>query len=345
MDTNMETNIKSHNHSYVYYTFLAGWCAESAGARLEFRKCLFSESEVNDAMHMSGQNTSGVEPGQLTDNSEMELSLLSAIVENIDAEYFPIEEIAQKYIEWCNSDPFDIGQSINMAISDAECASDMLSNAHQYNQESLSNGAMMRCIPLAICGITRDTDTIMNVATMESELTHPNPIVANVVGIYCTIIARILRKRILNEPVDCDKLLALANCLINEDIVLEWFVTAVKLTSLEEYDCIANEGYIKHAFIFVIYFLKNMTDYTYESAIKAVLMRGGDTDTNAKIVGNLFGAYYGECVPEYMSSVVLNFDCAKVDNFFFKRPEIYGIKHAVKMVCKMEDMVLNEISH
>ena len=73
MDTNMDTNNRSHNHSYIYYTFLAGWCAESAGARLEFRKCLFSESEVNNAMHMTGQNTSGVEPGQLTDDSEMEL--------------------------------------------------------------------------------------------------------------------------------------------------------------------------------------------------------------------------------------------------------------------------------
>ena len=65
----------------VYYTFLAGWCAESAGARLEFQKKRFTKYEVNDAMHMTGPTTSGIYPGQITDDSEMEISLLSALVE------------------------------------------------------------------------------------------------------------------------------------------------------------------------------------------------------------------------------------------------------------------------
>jgi len=59
---------------------------------------------------------------------------------------------------------------------------------------------------------------------------------------------------------------------------------------------------------------------------------GGDTDTNAKIVGNLLGAYYGNCIPEYMSKPVLEFDCTKSSNKFYTRPEKYGIKNAIKLV-------------
>ena len=46
--------------NYIYYTFLAGWCADAAGARLEFRKRRFTEIEANEALHMTGQNTSGI---------------------------------------------------------------------------------------------------------------------------------------------------------------------------------------------------------------------------------------------------------------------------------------------
>lgn len=59
---------------------------------------------------------------------------------------------------------------------------------------------------------------------------------------------------------------------------------------------------------------------------------GGDTDTNAKIVGNLLGAYYGNCIPEYMSKPVLEFDSTKSSNKFYTRPEKYGIKNAIKLV-------------
>jgi ADP-ribosylglycohydrolase len=96
-------------------------------------------------------------------------------------------------------------------------------------------------------------------------------------------------------------------------------------------DAIKNEGHMKHAFIFFIFFLKNIDKFTYETAIIEVLKCGGDTDTNAKIVGNLFGAYYGDCVPKYMSDPVLNFDCTQAEGCF-KRPEKYGIKNAIRLL-------------
>ncbi len=54
------------------------------------------------------------------------------------------------------------------------------------------------------------------------------------------------------------------------------------------------------------YYLKN--EYTYEDAIKDILMRGGDTDTNAAIIGGLLGAAYGiECLKEEWCETMLNY--------------------------------------
>jgi ADP-ribosylglycohydrolase len=117
----------------------------------------------------------------------------------------------------------------------------------------------------------------------------------------------------------------------NNQLLLVWLFDALELTDLSAYDAIFNEGHVKHAFIFFIFFLKNITQFTYEKALIEVFKCGGDTDTNGKIVGNLFGAYYGDCVPKYMSEPVLHFDCTKAEGFY-KRPKKYGIKNAIKLI-------------
>lgn len=45
---------------------------------------------------------------------------------------------------------------------------------------------------------------------------------------------------------------------------------------------------------------------SYEEAISDILLKGGDTDTNAAIVGGLIGALHGaSAIPEYMKAPVL----------------------------------------
>jgi len=51
-------------------------------------------------------------------------------------------------------------------------------------------------------------------------------------------------------------------------------------------------GFVKYGFVHAFRRLKNKTSYI--NAIFETLIGGGDTDTNACIVGGLVGAYYGE---------------------------------------------------
>lgn len=50
-------------------------------------------------------------------------------------------------------------------------------------------------------------------------------------------------------------------------------------------------GWVKIAFQRALYYLKE--DFSYEKALKDILLRGGDTDTNAAIVGMVLGARDG----------------------------------------------------
>jgi ADP-ribosylglycohydrolase len=322
-------------NKYIYNTFLAGWCAETIGARLEFQKRKFTHIEVSDAIFMIGPNSSGIYPGQITDDSEMEIALLSALIEGQYEEYFPLEIIAKKYIEWYHTMPFDIGQTTTFALLDATNATDMLINANEFNMDSESNGSLMRCIPIAVFGINKEPQQIMNMALLETELTHPNKIVGEITGIYCIIISQILHNKINNKPIDIDKIMDNIVSLITENKVLEWFNMGNKLTKLDNYDCITNEGHVKHAFIFVIYFLHNIHNYTYINAITEVIKQGGDTDTNAKIIGNLFGAYYDDCVPKHLSELVLNFNCTDVGNEAFVRPYSCSVNYAIECIKKL----------
>ncbi len=64
-------------------------------------------------------------------------------------------------------------------------------------------------------------------------------------------------------------------------------------------------GHLKIAFMWAFHYLKNET--SYEEALKDIILKGGDTDTNAAIVGALLGALHGiegikiECIEKMLS--------------------------------------------
>ena len=64
---------------------------------------------------------------------------------------------------------------------------------------------------------------------------------------------------------------------------------------------------MKIAFVWAFYYLRN--GWKYEDAIEDMLLGGGDTDTNAAIVGGLLGAAQGvSAIDENQIKTVLNFN-------------------------------------
>jgi ADP-ribosyl-[dinitrogen reductase] hydrolase len=69
---------------------------------------------------------------------------------------------------------------------------------------------------------------------------------------------------------------------------------------------------------------------SYEEAITETLLGGGDTDTNACIVGGLIGAACGaETIPDFTKLPVLNCDTTQGQN---RRPESFNPKQIPTLV-------------
>lgn len=145
----MYNNIELYN--IIHNVFLAGWCGDAAGSNFEFMNQKFTKEEVTNGIKMTTKIQSE-NLGQITDDSEMEFALLQGLINGCEdnCEYFPSNHIAIEYINWKNSEPIDIGQTTMFAIDESINDDDMYNNAYEYNTQSESNGALMRCIPLAI---------------------------------------------------------------------------------------------------------------------------------------------------------------------------------------------------
>lgn len=70
--------------------------------------------------------------------------------------------------------------------------------------------------------------------------------------------------------------------------------------------CSANIGYVKWGFVYAFRGLRRRLQY--REGLAEVLLQGGDTDTNAAIVGGMLGALHGAVngIPQEMSGVVLS---------------------------------------
>ena len=117
-------------------------------------------------------------PGQVTDDGELTLALGWALAEmSREAKGFDVETIGQWYLKWTQSKPFDIGNTTKKALCVTapkgvrllssisrtidpnlvrkSIAETMKSQAQKHNVNSLSNGALMRCTPMAVWFVVR----------------------------------------------------------------------------------------------------------------------------------------------------------------------------------------------
>lgn len=96
------------------------------------------------------------------------------------------------------------------------------------------------------------------------------------------------------------------------------------------YDCLQADAFLKHAFVLSYYFLlraktERNLDNLFHKAILQTVKLGGDTKTNACIVGGMIGALVGiKGPPAKMYQRVLQFDCTTGG---VPRAEFLSVRH------------------
>jgi ADP-ribosyl-[dinitrogen reductase] hydrolase len=90
---------------------------DAAGATLEFESRAITADLATAAMGMPGGGVLGVGPGQVTDDTELALSLANGLLGHHPQEGFPQEAVSEQYYGWLRSAPFDVGGTCRAAFS------------------------------------------------------------------------------------------------------------------------------------------------------------------------------------------------------------------------------------
>jgi ADP-ribosylglycohydrolase len=302
---------------------LGAFVGDASGATLEFLGRKPSAEEVENALSMVGGGCWRVAPGQITDDGELGLCLARSLagVQSLDR-----DKIAQAYVDWFHSRPFDVGITTANAFGRAgrrhRVTADLLEKtARERNMASKANGALMRSIGLGIWSWRLSAQEAANAATGDARLSHPNPSCQHASAAYVVAV----RHLVLNAGDSCGAIEAARAALNNEsaDEARMWLREAESGSGPPYHP---NDGFVRIAFTHAFRHLRSATPYV--EALRETLAGGGDTDTNGCIVGGLLGALHGEGgVPEHMRAAVLKCDTT----LGRARPEFFSTRDAAAL--------------
>ncbi len=310
---------------------LGALVGDAAGATLEFCHKEITEEMALKAMSMPGGGAIRVGPGQITDDGELTLTLWKALTSFDSSQTTPILTIMKAYNDWYVSCPFDIGRTCSLAfetyydffrgrnVTSIESCKNIIK---KLNETSEANGALMRATAIATWFVKYPKLNInigIECAKEDARLSHPSIVCQEVNAIYVFAIIHLLKGitpyRVLELTTEFVK-----NEITSEKVKNWYFEESLDISDM---DATRQIGHVRWGFVMAIYFLRNY-EITYEEAIKITLMKGGDTDTNAAIVGGMVGAYHK--IPEYMLNPVLDFDCTINGFKHHTRPAEYSVK-------------------
>jgi len=270
---------------------LGGAIGDSLGAPFEFecrQKYTGLLNIPTEILTQDGWQLRGV-PGQCTDDTEMTLALWNSIIKN--KLKYTQQDAVLNYINFVNNNTGkyrDIGLNTKKIFNNIDNWKEYVIRhkkifSGNIDNWSQSNGALMRCAPLAIIKLfCKDSEDI---SLKDCELTnpHPNTMLTNYIFVESIINAiRGKTKMYIYEDA-----LGVAINNKNKDIVkILKCAYEGKLIDVKK-----KAGWVFNALYCSFYSLLQFS--SYQNSIKWIILQKGDTDTNACISGYLLGAYYG----------------------------------------------------
>jgi ADP-ribosylglycohydrolase/fructose-1,6-bisphosphatase/inositol monophosphatase family enzyme len=257
---------------------------DSLGSLVEFRDPAAIRNEYPSGVRdLRDGGTWNTLAGQPTDDSELALALARTLVGQPD---YDAEATAAAYGHWLGSGPFDCGNTTRRAFDAARRAETGKAAAARAvaDRSSQANGSLMR---VASIGIWAGNPARAAAAAMaDSALSHPHPTCTIACGAYAAAIATGVdggdRHAMLHEAIrvaETDGGGPVHDALRQAE------------AGDAPQDFMHDMGWVLLALRNAFYHLAAGTDA--ETALIRTASAGGDTDTNAAIVGALLGASWG----------------------------------------------------
>lgn len=321
--------------STAKYAILGAIIGDAAGTTFEFMIASKAKTKLANYHNLKnglvGLGPFDVQPGQFTDDTEMALAIMS-IIKSTGS--YDQKLVAKAYYQWYLSNPPDIGRTTSNAVS-KESASEMINVAKTLNIESLSNGFLMRLFGLVALYTNKSREELLRAIVLDVKLTHGHPETSYIAMIYGTMLDAAIRGQ------DATNVYLIGKHYCNTSELIKTIYHAVdnsqnyfnynyyqyKLSDVDNKFI----GFVGYAFWLLLLSLKNHK--SYETAILDIISRGGDTDTNACIVGAVIGAIYPNTIPKSWIQSVTSFNAEKR----FQRYPIANPKIWTKWLVNIKD--------
>lgn len=230
----------------------------------------------------------GIPAGSFTDDTEMALALAESLqfASPLDA-----QDLAGRFTAWYQCHPPDVGVNTSRVlrlISQGVPWQEASQSVFDANRENASNGAVMRCWPLAVA---RYNNLALLVAEtrLQSEVTHRHPDAMNA----AILVNLILRKLILREGTvspGATLRAAVAEC-VKQVSLSDDFKLAVDLAPVRLREDLKNSGWVVHTIESALWAC--LITQSFEEALVQAVNLGSDADTTGSVAGAIAGAMYG----------------------------------------------------
>jgi ADP-ribosylglycohydrolase len=278
------------------------------------------------ATDIVGEGPFGLEPGQVTDDTQMATCLARSLVEHPEVDGL---DLATRYVAWYQH-AFDVGNQTASALKTIESGADVATAGHRVwhasGRRAAGNGSLMRTAPIGVMLAYTATrferpEQLVEAALTDSLITHADPRCALACAAFDLAIAHGVALRSAGAATpsadiartmldaarralsiaaarlrelwsdDRDDLVALASA--EADLARDLDAAGADDPKLygPELDLQQTAGFVRVAFRIAFWHLGHTA--SWRDAVVDVSSRGGDADTNAAIVGALLGARDG----------------------------------------------------
>ncbi|MCF6178554.1 MAG: ADP-ribosylglycohydrolase family protein, partial [Geopsychrobacter sp.] len=122
-------------------SFLGLALGDALGATTEFMTPREIKAQYKVHKKIRGGGWLGIKPGQVTDDTEMSLTIARAVD---TAGGWDLQGVAENFLAWMRSKPIDIGSTVRKGIVNFRRTGELAVAANDWDA---GNGALMRMIP------------------------------------------------------------------------------------------------------------------------------------------------------------------------------------------------------
>jgi ADP-ribosyl-[dinitrogen reductase] hydrolase len=267
-------------------------CGDALGRPVEFMSAAAIERQYGTVTEMLADGTHCQPAGTITDDTELALCIARSLLARAG---FDPENVAERFVEWFESGPFDIGVTTSTAIRGLRDGVPWdEAGERAWNGTNAGNGSVMRCAPLALA-FRDDEDTLIEASKRSSRITHADPRCVYGCAALNLTIAGLLddRDRPLRHAIDRVSSDA-PDELVN---ALEPLATRRDDPDRLDPDTLASSGFVIDTLQTALF--HGLRADTAERGIIMAVNEGDDTDTVGAVTGAIVGARFGQqALPE-----------------------------------------------